>query len=686
MSTLIESNNNERGEKQRKREQQEQQQAIVRSRLVSKLLDPVPDIRQFLHNLVYTQAVVVVGTEAAGFIVEPGQEEGQVGLANVAHIRPDNSAPDVKQKALEAFGQLIGQCFRSGQDAAVLVQNDDDLTVEPQYCLITLLRHEHNIVAATAVITRCRDSQRAQQRLEMMQLVAGYFDLWMLRRNTEALRAMAQNHQDVLQYASAISTSDGFQNAANNVCNEIATRTLATRVSLGWAKQRSDGEVDIKLAGLSHTEQFDKKQELSVQLVKVMEECVDQQEIVQFDPDKDGQTTQNVTRESAALSRMEGGNRVVALPMRQKGEIIGAMVLEFSSEKKPTDHETTGLAVATEMLGPILADRHANDRYLITKAGISTRDTWKMLVGPKYWLAKLCVIVGLLGLWTLGGGYIPFVGGVVMPVYKVRAPFKFASVEKRIVSVPFDQARLVEIAKRPGTDQNLQPGDDVTEGQVLAKFDTLDLELKRIEAEKRANRYDIDYSRLMAERDNGGKDQTAEALSAMAQRDAAKAEADLAAAQIARATIKATIGGRLMSGDLRDKLGATMKQGEPLFEIAERGKLRVEIDLNERDVQRVRDASNAKGASIGEIKTNSQPNIASPIIVDRIVPNEQPKEGQNTFTVYAHVDEAKVDKEIAKDWSPGQRGEAAVFEEPRTLMYQWTHRLVDWARLKLWIF
>jgi hypothetical protein len=691
VSTLIESNNNERGEKQRKREQQEQQAAIVRSRLVSKLLDPVPDIRQFLHNLVYTQAVVVVGTEAAAFIVEPGQEEGQVGLANVAHIRPDNSAPDVKQKALEAFGQLIGQCFRTGQDAAVVVQNDDDLTVEPQYCLITLLRHEHNIVAATAVVTRCRDSQRAQQRLEMMQLVAGYFDLWMLRRNTETMRVMAQNHQDVLQYASAISTSDGFQNAANNVCNELATRTGATRVSLGWAKQRSDGEVDIKLAGLSHTEQFDKKQELSVQLVKVMEECVDQQEIVQYDPDKDGQTTQNVTRESAALSRMEGGNRVVALPMRQKGEIIGAMVLEFNAEKKPTDHETTGLAVATEMLGPILADRHANDRYLITKAGISARDTWKMLMGPKYWLAKLCVILGLIGLWALSGGYgpywkSPYYAGYVMPTYKVRAPFKFGSLEKRIVSVPFDQARLYEIATNPTTGKGVQPGDDVKAGQVLAMFDTHDIELKKIEAEKRAARFDIEAKKLMAERDNGGKDQTAEALSAMAQRDAAQAEANLAAAQIERASVKATISGRIMSGDLRDKVGSTMKQGEPLFEIAEPGKLRVEIELNERDVQRVRDASNAKGGSIGEIKTNSQPSIASPIVIDRIVPNEQPREGQNTFMVYAHVDESKVDKEIAKDWSPGQRGEASIHEEPRTLMYQWTHRLVDWARLKLWIF
>ena len=368
MSTLIESGQDR--EKQQKKQQEQQQTAIVRSRLVAKLLGPVPDLREFLHNLVYTQAVVVVGTEAAAFIVEPGQEEGQVGLGNVAHIRPDGSDESVKQKALEAFGQLIGNCFRTGQDAAVVVQDDpNDLTYEAQYCLVTLLRHENNIVAATAVVTRCRDEARAKQRLEMMQLVAGYFDLWMLRRSSDSMRVMAQGHQDVLQYASAISTSDGFQNAANNVCNELATRTGATRVSIGWAKQRSDGECDIKLAGLSHTEQFDKKQELSVQLVKVMEECVDQQEIVQYDPTDEHATTQNVTREASALSRLEGGNRVVTLPMRRKGEIIGTLTLEFPPHVKPTDHETTGLAVATEMLGPILADRHANDRYLGHQGG-----------------------------------------------------------------------------------------------------------------------------------------------------------------------------------------------------------------------------------------------------------------------------------------------------------------------------
>jgi multidrug efflux pump subunit AcrA (membrane-fusion protein) len=495
---------------------------------------------------------------------------------------------------------------------------------------------------------------------------------------------MAQNHQDVLQYASAISTSDGFQNAVNNVCNELATRTGATRVSIGWAKQRSDGEVDIKLAGLSHTEQFDKKQELSVQLVKVMEECVDQQEIVQYDPTDENATTQNVTREAQSLSRMEGGNRVVSLPMRHKGEMVGVLSLEFPNDKKPTDHETTGLAVASEMLGPILVDRHANDRWLITKAGISARDTWKMFVGPKYWLAKLCVITGLIGLWAICGGYFwnfsvtdPGLKAWTATTYKVKAPFRFVSREKRVVSVPFDGARIMEVLVRPG--------DDVKQDQVLLRFDTRELRSKLVQARSEESRAMIEYDRMIGSKSQEGRDQTSEAMEALAKAKGAAAQAEQIEIQIDQAEVKAPIEGKLMVGDLRDKVGATMKLGDELFQVAEADRLRVEITLPERDVQRIHEESANTPASIGTVSTSSRPDLSHPIVVERIVPADQPSEGQNVFTVYADIDETKVDKEVAATWLPGMAGQAAIEEQPRTLLYQWTHRLVDWARLKLWI-
>src|SRR4029079_3082412 len=160
----------------------------------------------------------------------------------------------------QAFQDLIQPCITQGKDGALEVGGAGD-TIDPQFCLVTLLRNEGEVVAASAVITRCANLDRAQQRLASMQLVAGYFDLYTLKRTSEQARTIAQSHQHVLQLATAVATAQAFQSAAMNLCNELSTRTGASRVSIGWLK----GE-KIRVKALSHTEEFDKRQELIVQL------------------------------------------------------------------------------------------------------------------------------------------------------------------------------------------------------------------------------------------------------------------------------------------------------------------------------------------------------------------------------------------------------------------------------------
>ena len=91
--------------------------------------------------------------------------------------------------------------------------------------------------------------------------------------------------------------------------------------------------------------------------------------------------------------------------------------------------------------------------------------------------------------------------------------------------------------------------------------------------------------------------------------------------------------------------------------------------------------------TIGSIKTASRPDIKHKVKVDRIVPSGQAKEGTNVFTVYASIDKSdpNTNDEILSQWRPGMKGEVALDDKPRPLIYQWTHRLVDWLRLKLWL-
>ena len=655
--SLVQTTNEQ---KQEKEEQDRQQATDSRSTMVRRLLSSASDLPAFMDDLLTTQAVVVAGTEAAGFIVERGRQQSEEdsdgettalaagpGLKLLKHIRPDNSPQDMREQAVQAFREIVGPCVRQGLDGAILVSPEDEANA--QYCLVTLLRSEGEVVAASAVITRCQDEARAKQRLEGMQLVAGYFDLFMLRRSAEQSRSVAGSHQDVLQLAGAVATAEGFASAGANLCNELASRLGASRVSLGWVKGRN-----VKLQAISHTEEFDKKQALSLAMVKAMEECMDQSEVVQYDPDGE-HGTNNVTRDAAALSRDEGNTRVVSLPLRRKDEVIGVLLLEFPRDKTATVQETTALAVAADLLAPQLYDRYQNDRYLVTKAGLSTRETAALVVGPKHMLAK-AIAVGVVGLLA----FITF----YKPMYQVKAPFAFQPVKQRVVSAPFDG-----IIKQV----YVKPGDPVKPDQALLEFKTDDLILQKNKAQAQVNNAQQRATQLMAD------DKIAEANVASSEADEAQAQVDLLDSQIARAVVRSPIAGQVLKGDLEEKEGATVQQGQELFQVAPKQNLMAVLYVNERDVQAIHDGHAGASPSTGDLATQSLPGEKHPFVVERVIPAAEPRNGANVFPVHVTLEDPSY------SWRPGLEGEARVNVEPKPLIWQWTHRAVEWVRLKLWV-
>ncbi|HEV2295670.1 MAG TPA: HlyD family efflux transporter periplasmic adaptor subunit [Tepidisphaeraceae bacterium] len=639
-------------------DQQQQQQGVPsRSKLVQRLLATSANLPAFINDLLTTQAVVVAGTEAAGFLLE--KADGQFGLKPIAHIRPDQSDQDTRQAAINAFTEIIKPCIQQNKDGAIEVSGGAAGDVEPQFCLVTLLRNEGEVVAASAVITRCRDVERAQQRLMSMQLVAGYFDLFTLRRSVDQSRSIAQSHQHVLQLATAVATAEGFNSASMNLCNELATRTGATRVSLGWLKGTR-----VRVKALSHTEQFDKRQELIVQIERAMEECLDQEEIVHHDGtmalgggEEGGGGTQNVTREAQALSRAQGGNTVISLPLRRQSEIIGVLTLEFSPGTKLGPQAATGLAVAADLLAPQLYDRYQNDRWLITKTGISIRETAKLAIGPKHMLAKT-VIVLLAGITLFLCLY--------SPMYRVPAKFTLLPVENRFITAPYE-GQIAEVLF------DITKDTTVTEGQPLVRLETSQLKLQLAQAQLQAAQAEAKRSALLDDRAQDGRSRVSEARQAELERDEAYARAEELQWKIDNATITAPFTGQILQGDLKNKIMAPVKEGETLIEIGRRDKLRGELKVAERDIQDVK-----KGQK-GMLRTSAQPGDKYAFTVENVVPKADPVEGQNKFVIYAEL------KGASDQWYPGQEGEARIDVRPEPLIWQWTHRLVEFVRLKLWI-
>ena len=154
----------------------------------------------------------------------------------------------------------------------------------------------------------------------------------------------------------------------------------------------------------------------------------------------------------------------------------------------------------------------------------------------------------------------------------------------------------------------------------------------------------------------------------------ADARLQLARYRLKRAEIKAPFDGVLVEGDLRERLGAPVNQGEVLMKFSRLDGLFLEIELPERDIDLL------DGSNLGQAAFASRPDIRFPTEIERIEPSAVAGQGANYFIIRAGIDAADV------DWMrPGMTGVAKLDAGKRTLLWRATHRLVDFIRMSFWI-
>jgi multidrug efflux pump subunit AcrA (membrane-fusion protein) len=258
------------------------------------------------------------------------------------------------------------------------------------------------------------------------------------------------------------------------------------------------------------------------------------------------------------------------------------------------------------------------------------------------------------------------------PMYHVSAKFEFVPLTQRTISAPFEGV-LEKIADSPGKNRVLMPGDQVKKGQLLLLMDVEELTLQRNASEQEANEKRAEATKARGEGDTA----TAKADDFAA--DKAESDAKYYDEQINRGHIVAPIDGTILSGDLEKKVGMMVKQEDELFVIGQPQNLQAKLSVNERDIQDVRDSLSLSKHGTGTLSTDSNPGGSYNFKINRIVPNGHPEDGSSVFDVYADVDK------IEPTWQPGMQGEARVNVEDRRLAWIWTHRLVDFLRLHLWM-
>jgi len=448
-----------------------------------------------------------------------------------------------------------------------------------------------------------------------------------------------------LDVFAAIEEQPRLKGTAIALTNDLAARLQCDRVSMGVVRRNGR----IRLLAISHSSHFKARGRLVDAIENAMEEALDQRGSVAYPPLP--ATERTVTMAHRALSdvvRVSGASLITVVMADGKGRLIGALTLERHG-KELMDGDVLQFAEATAaLLGPVVGLQLRTNKLLSGRIIEHTGDGFAALFGPRRPALKLAAIalLGLVLFLVLAKGE-----------HRVTAKSVIEGQVQRAAVAPF--AGFIRSAPA-------RAGDPVKTGDVLAALDDRDLVLDRLKWQSERDKL------LRKQREALAKHDRPNLMVLASQIRQAESQLALAEDKLARARIVAPFDGIVVSGDLSQMLGSPVDKGKTLFEIAPLHAYRVIIHVDERDIGFV------SAGQHGALLLAGMPGDPLPFVLTKITPVTVPEQGQNSFRA-----EALLTKPGAH-LRPGMEGVAKIDAGQRSLVWIWTHSVVEWLRLTAW--
>lgn len=483
-----------------------------------------------------------------------------------------------------------------------------------------------------------KDAARAS--LESLKLISDVPEAYLLNQSVGKAQGEVRKFAVVVDLIAEIDEHRRFQSAIMAACNGMADRFGCDRVTLGWMKGGY-----IHLLAMSLTDRLDRKTEAARAIEVAMEECTDQDEdIVLPIP----QESNFVALSHTELARKQGTPNLCTLPIRDDGKPVGAIMCE-RAEGTFGEVEVQQLRLATDLMSRRLSDLRKHDRWFGARWAGSFRDGCAKLVGSENTWPKVFGLIGAIVLAVL----------VFVKVdYRVEAKCIVRSDEVAFVATPFD-GYLDTV--------NVKAGDKVKQGDSLVQLNTEDLLLQRSSATADISRHQREMEKARASRS------LAEMRISEALIKQSESQLQLVEHRLKQSEIHSSFDGIVVEGDLRQRIGAPVKQGEALFRLARLDSLYLEADLSERDFHEI--AENGTG----EVAFLSRPDLVFPVQVTQIESAAIPRDDGNVFLVRGDFE-----GDVQDWWRPGMSGLCKLHVGERRLIWIFTHRTIDFLRMWLW--
>lgn len=486
-----------------------------------------------------------------------------------------------------------------------------------------------------------QDTKEVQRIMRRLHWGAAWLEVLVHRTETAKAGEETRRLQKVLDLIASAVEHKNTQAAAMAVATRLAASLDCDRASLGFVGRRH-----VRVEAMSHSADFGKQTNLLRAIGAAMDEAVDQQASIVYPPPPDAAPF--VTRVHEELARRHDAGAICTVPMVVEGKTRGALMLERPAER-PFDPDTVELCeIIAVLIGPILAAKRAEQRWLVRKAAESFALQLGRLIGPGHIIRKLLTAALIAAVVFFSTFHVD---------YRVAAPIVIEGTVQRVVAAPFD-GYLKEAPARPG--------DIIKKGDLLCLLDDRDLRLEHSRWLTEREQFSKQHQEAVA------KHERAQARILRAKIDQADAQITLIEEKLARSRIVAPFDSVVMSGDLSQSLGAPVERGRELFRMAPLDAYRVIVQVDERDI------GNIRVGQASELVLPSLPGKSFPFSVEKITPVATAKEGRNYFRVEGRM------QEVLPGLRPGMEGIGKISVERRKLIWVWTHEMTDWLRLQLW--
>lgn len=502
--------------------------------------------------------------------------------------------------------------------------------------------YEGQVLAVVTLILPTQDQAGLDKQLTQLEWCAAWLELRLLRNLSLQNKNALTQQQTLLDGFVTILEQRSFQASALAFCNYASRELDCERVVLAFEKQ---GEIKINCQSDSN----DYVERLAtMRFTKLaMQESLEQQESVIWPPLENREQVNLAHRDLCAYV---GDVTVLSVPLVDREICYGVLLFERSADKPFLEHERIRKEALANMVGLALEQKRQSQQLLGIMLWAAVKNGLSVALKPGYIGRKLTFLSII---------FLILFFSFFKAEYHLASDAILEGAELRSVVVPFDG--FLERAK-------VRAGDEIKIGDDIAGLDTRELRLQRLKWLSEQSRTRRQYEDALSKNDRS------QVQIYSAQMERSKAELALVDFQLEQSSMTSPFDAIVVSGDQSQRIGASVRQGDVLFELAPNDRYRLALYVNEYRINDIR-----KG-QVGQLVLAAMSDQYFDFKIKQITPIAEQREGSAVYRVEAEI-LSPVD-----NLRPGLEGVAKVYVDERLLISIWTRSLRDWLTMQWWRF